>query len=117
MLFQIRNLLRRSNIRMHPEKDFNVSEDVYDYYCSNSDNPQKSIVSYSTWLEASDAERKALLISVATKIVGDSVFFCFTSQDKVMEYSKFLLGLGCFYRPSCCSISTTFCFLQQMQKH
>ena len=102
---------------MHPGKDFNASDDfltvvvksmIITAACkvlgmpSTSDNPQESVVPYSTWLEATDAERKALLISVSKKIVSNSVFFCFTtpclrSQDKVMEYSKFLLGLGCFY--------------------
>lgn len=66
---------------MHPGKDFNACEDfltivvksmIITAACkvlgmtSTSDNPQESVVPYSTWLEAT--ERKALLISVSKKI-------------------------------------------------
>lgn len=56
----------------------------------------------NVWMESSD-ERKAILNRTCKHIVGKCVNFSFHGEsinresDHVTEYSKYLLGLGCFY--------------------
>lgn len=115
-MYQLRNVLHRTNVVNKPSHDFNACDDFLrlvttsqvlyaslNTLCMNSlsDGPQNVPEPQNVWL-LDDATRQQLLHSLCEKIVNNFIPFQFhnmqdTSSDNVCNYFKHLLGLGLFY--------------------
>ena len=116
-MYQLRNLLGRTNVGIDPSKDFNSCED---FLCvvikglivsaaietfgldSVDDCPPDDIVPPDAWLYA-NAERKDMLSSLTNQIISKFVNFKYNNftmnqaKDLVLEYEVHLLNIGLFY--------------------
>lgn len=124
-LYQLRNLLCRTNVVSKPKNDFNACDDFFKLVTTchilaaalevlgmNSlpDTPSPTVLSdpHNMWMET-DVRRKAVLKAICQKIVKQFTHFSFsetgaTSPDHVQMYSRQLLSLGCFYLEYCDAI-------------
>ena len=116
-IYQLRNLVGRSNVKRDPKKDFNSCEDFFFLLVkglipsaameildmtSFDDSPDEHIVPVNIWL-SSKTHREHEVFSVCNQIVQESVNLSFTSdtglskEDGVREYAVQLLSIGLFY--------------------
>ena len=119
-LFQLRNLLGRSNVVTDPTKDFNACEDFLLVVTSASiitatmkvlkmksvnDKPTAStaigLKPDDVWMLDIESQKKTL-DAVCNQVVKEFVEFSFhyetpEGDDAVTSYAKKLLSLGCFY--------------------
>ena len=119
-LYQLRNLLGRSNVVTDPTKDFNACEDFLLVVISGhiitaamkalgmkkmDDTPTAGTLigpdPGSLWMLERE-ERKKVLDAVCSEIIDEYVDFSFLKDatienDSIHSYGKKLLGLGCFY--------------------
>ena len=123
-LYHLRNLINRRNVTKKCKKDMNACEDFFEttvvahvLACAMNmlgmsgvgDLPNESVVSHDTWMK-DDAERKKILMDVATQIVEDNVdlstsFYSDTEDmttDGVQAYACEILSLGLLYRVQRC---------------
>ena len=116
-LYQLRNLIHRTNVVKKPEEDFNACNDFFQLVMchiltaalqvlginSLTNTPSTGVISvpHNVWMELSERQ-KFMLKNLCQRIVNQFVFFQFhekgsVSTDLVHMYSKQLLGLGCFF--------------------
>lgn len=118
-LFQLRNLIGRTNVKGKPIDCFDSCEDFFVLIVEAhivaaamkllemttlSDVPSTKYVPQGevTWTQTDD-ERKAIIDKITTAIVESFVFLDYnasyseTSNDGVYSYATQLLTLGCFY--------------------
>lgn len=120
-LYQLRNKLNRTNVVKKPSRDFNACDDflvltIKSHIIAASltllgmksvkDIPSIKAIpdADNAWMKTS-AERKKILNDICKELVDTFVDFSFHGgnksndcrSDKVNEYGKKLLGLGCFY--------------------
>lgn len=118
-MYQLRNLINRRNVVKSPVKNFNACDDFFELVSdcfiltaalevlgmkSLTDTPPEAVISNpgSVWMEE-DKQRKQKLMTICESIVDRCVEFAFhkvatPSDDKVYEYSRQLLSIGCFYK-------------------
>ncbi len=107
-LYQLRNILGRTNVGKDPTKDFNSCDDFFLTVTSGhviaafyEVIPQHFDPSCD-WMKTDD-ERKEILQKASANIVDSFVHFSFKhpdshcSDDSVQEYAIQILTLGCFY--------------------
>lgn len=130
-LYQLRNLLNRTNVLVDPSKDFNACDDFFQQIiCShivaaaleklkmNSIDDTPSLVEHghsessnsqdNVWMLPL-SQRKDLLITICKDIIDSFVIFSFNnrtvqSDDQVFNYAQQILSLGCFYLEFCDAI-------------
>ena len=115
-LYQLRNLLHRTNVINKPSHDFNACDDFLNLVNTSQvlfaalntlsmsflgDIPCNIPEPENVWMLDNET-RGQLLHSMCEKIVNKFIPFQFhqiqdTSSDQVCNYFKLLLGLGCFY--------------------
>ena len=118
-LYQLRNLINRTNVVKDPKSDFNACNDFFILIVtcyiivaalsmlkmkSTNDSPSEDVLpnAQQLWMQSAD-ERKAVLNKVSQQVVDSFIDFSFyqvwhrNDTDKVADYGKQLLGLGCFY--------------------
>ena len=118
-LYQLRNLINRTNVVADPVKDFNACDDFVTLAVTchvltaalqvlgmNSLNDTPCLPLYqaephNVWM-LSDSERREILNSTTEKIVDCFIDFTFNAgvnkyTDRVHEYGCQFLSLGCFY--------------------
>lgn len=106
-LYQLRNILNRTNVVKDPTKDFNACDDFFQLIISGHviaafEEVVPEDFDPATYWMKSDAERKQLLLQFSSDIVDQFIDFTFNedrkkSTDKVQEYAIQLMSLGCFY--------------------
>ena len=117
-MYQLRNLLHRTNVVSKPAKDFNACDDFFnlivtshiltaslEVFHMNSlhDTPSLDAVpALQDALSQTKDCRKKILISVCKAVIDKFVSFQFHCQrsptgDQVHAYSMQLLSVGCFY--------------------
>jgi L1 cell adhesion molecule like protein len=113
-LYQLRNLLGRSNVVTDPTKDFNPCEDFFLVVISGhiiaaamkaqtmDDTPTAGALigpdPDSVWMLEQEERKNA----VCSEVIDAYVDFSFLKDatienDSIHSYGKKLLGLGCFY--------------------
>ena len=111
--------MNRTNVVKNPKNDFNACDDYFVLIIScyaiaatlsilkmkyTNDTPSADVISnpQSLWMQSAD-HRKAVLDEICQQVVDTFVDFsfgqtnCNNDTDKVEEYGKQLLGIGCFY--------------------
>lgn len=121
-LYQLRNLIHRSNVPSVPKKDFNACEDFIDTVISShivaaamatfqlestSDTPRDSVLKDAdqVWMKGKE-ERKAILEEMCMQVFDKFISLSFgttssnyvhTAGDGVSSYCIQLLRIGCLY--------------------
>ena len=114
-VYQIRNLIGRSNVVKKPKKDVNACEDflqlvLYSYITEavmevlemKSTDEWPDSIAEDMWL-CSKEERQKKMDEILSIVVDKYVSIEYnthcstTTDDKVLQYSKQLLSLGCIY--------------------
>ena len=118
-LYQLKNLIKRSNVRIKPKSNFDACDDFLKTVITGyilalamsllgmetvDDMPKTSDLPPTTWL-LDDDERRAMLHSVTQTIVNSMSFgyndgnctFTNSTDDGVFQYAQQLINLGCFY--------------------
>ena len=107
-LYQLRNILGRTNVGKDPTKDFNACDDFFHtvisaHIISAFHELDKGDFDPSTDWMKSDEDRKQILLKYSAQLVDKYVDFSYnrhkesTSNDMVQNYAVQLLSLGCFY--------------------
>ncbi len=115
-LYQMRNLLGRTNVKKDPVKDFDSCEDFFITVVQSlvfsvcmkefemgqlHESPRETVVLGDAWLK-SDDDRKKMILSICDRVISNSVKFRFIdentqpSKDLVTEYGLQLLSIGMF---------------------
>ena len=117
-MYQLRNLLARTNVNENPQKDFNACDDFFQLIITSHilaasleflkmesliDTPSEDVISDSPniWMNSAE-DRVKILTEVCDGIIDKFISFDFNEdvkvhRDKVYDYGKQLLSLGCFY--------------------
>ena len=119
-MYQLRNLLHRTNVRTDPKKDFNACDDFFATVVTShivaaalkllnmssaDDKPTFSPVPnlVEVWVETKEC-RKEALDKVSEAVVDNFITFKFHESptlrrhDGVFEYATQMISIGCFYR-------------------
>ena len=107
-LYQLRNILGRTNVGKDPTKDFNACNDFFQaviqgHIIAAFHGLDIGNFNPSTYWMKQDEERKLILMKFSSQIVDKFVDFSFnrhnkcTSKDLVKEYAIQVLSVGCFY--------------------
>ncbi len=107
-LYQLRNILNRTNVVKDPTKNFNACDDFFQSIVSGHviaafEEVVPEDFDPSTYWMKSDSERKQLLFQFSSEIAEKFVDFSYNehskkvTKDKVQEYAIQLMSLGCFY--------------------
>ena len=107
-LYQLRNILGRTNVGKDPTRDFNAYEDFFLEVISGHiiaafhELKTANFNPLLDWMK-DDKQRKEILLKISTEIVEKFVNFSYNQSDKstpndqVQEYAIQVLSLGCFY--------------------
>ena len=107
-LFQLRNLINRTNVIKDPTSNFNACDDYFNTVVSAhiiaalNELDATDFNPTVDWMK-SDEDRKKIVLSLSTKLVDRYVDFSYhsdrsPSDDSIQEYAIQLLSLGCFYK-------------------
>ena len=121
-LYQLRNVLNRSNVVCKPKADFNACEDFLDIVVTghiltaalkmlemrdSEDIPKKFVANPEEIWMLPDEQRKQSLEEICQKFVENCVHFSYnnasvlSTKDEVFNYAREMLRLGCLYLEYC----------------
>ena len=117
-LYQLRNLINRTNVGKRPKHCFNSCDDFIETVTTGhvlcaalnvlgmtdlNDQPVERVIPSPevVWTKT-DVERKVILMDISKKVVKTFIKHSFNtavtaSTDGIHEYSKNLMSIGCFY--------------------